>query len=140
MRKNESKIWKHETSVKRRGVGHGGNLSKGVLAYMLMPTARSNSFRLWLGILGHTLPLDEAIALSNRCRHELPFLPVSDNADAHEIVAPMILRSAWLPEKDRDLIAVVAEQIALSLVDNMGAKVLAHDTVPWFTWSELEQG
>ena len=44
---------------------------------------------------------------------------------------PVVLeRSAGLPKQDRDFIAVAAEQIALSLVDDMRAEVLAHDAVP----------
>ena len=41
--------------------------------------------------------------------------------------------SAWLPEKDVSLIAIAAEQIAFSLVDNVRSKVLSNHAVPWFT-------
>ena len=39
-------------------------------------------------------------------------------------------RSAGLPKQDRDLVAVAAEQVALGLVDDVRAEVLAHDAVP----------
>ena len=68
-----------------------------------------------------------AIARSSR-RHTLLLpLPVPKLPDGIVVARA---RSARLPEQDGDLITVVAEEVALGLVDNMRAEVLAHDAVP----------
>ena len=47
--------------------------------------------------------------------------------------------SWWLPEEDWDLIAVAAEKIALSLVNDMWSEVLSNDTIPWLAYNYSRQ-
>ena len=39
--------------------------------------------------------------------------------------------SAWLPKKDASLLFVIAEEVALSLVNHVGSEVFADNAVPW---------
>ena len=51
----------------------------------------------------------------------------------------VFVRSTGLEEENWDFIIECAEQVALSLVNDVRAEILADDAVPWFTWAYYSQ-